>query len=134
MSTEAERQDWPELLRKLAETLGESKTLELADRFGGIPVYVPLKYSPRHLWIELLTEDEWPKVAAVCGGQHVCLPRGTFLHLLKRRIFELAEQGLSTRNIALALRVSQRHVQRVIAGVDLPPRSAVDPRQGKLFD
>lgn len=119
-ASDDKRRDWPDLLRKLADALGEKRALELAERFGGLPTYVSLKYSPRNLWSAVLTEREWPRVVEVCGGQHVCLPRGTFLQPVKRRIFELAEQGLSTRNIALALRVSQRHVQRMLSGLSLP--------------
>ena len=131
---EREMQDWPDILRRLAHAVGRELVLKLADRFGGVHgLWIPREYNTAHLWAAIIPEKKWPAVALVCGGTRVSLPRGVYLQLRKRRILELAEQGVHPREICLTLGVSQRYVERTIAGLGFTRRRWTDPRQIDMF-
>lgn len=107
---------WPNALRDLAEIIGPERALELARVRGGVDIYIPHKDTTKHPWARVLTPDEWERVRKAFGGSRFRLPRGTNVRLRKRIVFELAEQGLSHRQIALQAGVTERHVRRLING------------------
>lgn len=128
---------WPESLRQLAEVIGPERALELAEAVGGLDnVYVPRKPTSTHVWSRYLTPEEWARVTELLGGVHMRVPRHFLDGLRKTEILTLAEQGHSTREIALRTKVGERYVRRVIEGMRFPklPRVKGDPRQRALFD
>jgi len=115
--------DWPERLVRIAEVIDAELTLKLVEKYGGVEYfYVPkLKRGlcPTHPWASILGEDTWKKFCRAFGGQRLTIPRGTYLHLKKRIIFELAEdRTLSHRTIALRAQVTETYVRMVLRGVD----------------
>lgn len=126
---------WPETLIKVANVIGATRALTLADHCGGVDrVYIPHEPSKNHFWRQVLTPDEWSKICAAFGGKKIELPRGQFVRsgLRKKDIIELAEQGLSMRAIALRTRTTQRYVRRVLQGLGIAQQE--DERQRKLFE
>lgn len=107
---------WPKPLQELAEVIGPERALELAKARGGVDIYIPRKDSQKHLWARFLTPEEWERVRKVFGGSRFRLPRGTNVRLRKRLVLELAEQGLSHRQIAIQAGVTDRYVRRLING------------------
>lgn len=123
---------WPNLLREVAEVVGPEAALRLAYECGGIEgVYVPTEFNPEHPWCRAMGPEQFARLARVFGGQRVNLPRGSYVRLAKRRIYELHDEGLSKREIALTLHVTVRHVRRVLEG--MPDAAEPDEKQGKLF-
>jgi Mor family transcriptional regulator len=98
----------------MAELVGSELALKLADQFGGISYYVPSEPRPAHPWAALLGPEAWAKVCASYGGGQLRVPRGTFRDLKKVTILELAEQGLSHREIARRVRASDVYVHKVV--------------------
>lgn len=128
------QQDWPDLLKELAELLGSDVALRLAAECGGLD-RVPIPRKPnddKHLWRRVLTAEQFALVVKAYGGQYLSLPRGVYLVLSKRRILELHEQGVNNRQIALQVRCSERHVRRTLESVGA--KSVGDPRQLSLLD
>lgn len=107
---------WPDALRRLADVIGPERALELARTRGGVDIYIPHKPTTKHLWAQFLTPKEWEQVRSVFGGERFRLPRGTNVRLRKRLVFDLAEQGLPNREIALRAGVTDRYVRRLING------------------
>lgn len=128
------RETWPDVLREIAEIVGDELTLRLADIHGGIEgVYIPKSPTTSHPWAIVLGPEPWRAICAnkKLGGQRISLPRGTFIRLRKTVILELAEQRLSRRAIARRAKVSERYVRMVLG--ELPPTQ--DPAQASLpFD
>jgi len=115
------RETWPTVLDELAKLIGEKLTLQLAEREGGIDrVYIPKKATIDHPWAKILGTDAWHKVVATYGGERIDLPRGTRIKLKKVEILELAEQGISRREIARRVRTTERHVRRVLGLLSVP--------------
>lgn len=121
---------WPDTLRELADIIGPETALRLAYHYGGLErVYIPREPTANHPWTQILSPTQWQKVVHAWGGQRIDLPRGTYIQVAKRQIIALAEQGVSHRQISLRVRISERHVRRVLQGLRF---EAVDPRQTKL--
>lgn len=132
MSTTHDLEAWPNVLQELAELIGPEATLELARRCGGLErVYIPHEPTLEHAWAKALTPEHWAAVVRALGGQRVDLPLGTYVRLLKRDILTLAEQGIPHRQIAQRLQTTERHVRRVLQGLQI---RVTDPRQTSLFD
>jgi len=125
--------EWPRALRMIAEVIGPELALELARKAGGIDdVHIPREPTPTHPWAQALGHEHFAALCRALGGQSLNVPRGAFVAWKTREIIELAEQGFTTRQIALRCGVTARHVRRTLQGLSLPPR--VDPRQRRLFD
>lgn len=122
------RETWPAMLDELAELIGEELTLELAQAEGGLDqTYIPREPTEGHPWARVIGAEAFAKVVKVWGGEKVALPRGSFIRLRKVEILDLAEQGLSNREIARRANVTERHVRRVLGNLTRP-----DPRQTDL--
>lgn len=117
--------DWPPILRHLASILGRERALQLAARFGGLPVYVPLRYSKDHLWASLVTANEWLAIAERYGRQTITLPRGVYIRATKRLVHELLAQGRKVREIAQTLSISQSHAYRILREIGVCVHSTI---------
>ena len=125
---------WPDTLVRLAKVIGRDATLQLANTVGGLDrVFIPRTTTTSHMWSRVLTAEQWAAVVAAFGGERIDLPRGSHICLAKVEIFRLAEEGkLSYREIALAVHCTERHVRRILSGMNIP--KAPDTRQTRLFD
>lgn len=123
-----------ETLRRLAELIGRELTLKLVYECGGIGIYIPREPRASHAWARSIGPEAWAKVVAAFGGDRIDLPVGRYMYrLAKQEIIELAEQGISHREIASRVRTSERYVRRVLHDLDIPkPSVRVDERQTKL--
>jgi DNA-binding CsgD family transcriptional regulator len=84
-------------------------------------VYVPRHAQEKltHPWARAIGREAFERLCAAFGGTRVNLPRGAGLANRKRRIIELAEEGVSRRETALRLGVTIRHVRRTLQGLGL---------------
>lgn len=123
-----DRSSWPDVLRRIAELVGDELALELAAREGGLDnFYIPRVADPTHPWAEIVGAEAWAKIVGEYGGERISLPRGMYRDLKKVAILELGEQGLSHREIARRVRVGERYVRRVMGMLeDGSPRPAIE--------
>lgn len=114
----------PKLLSELAEVIGLEATLKLAVAKGGTQIYVPAAVEPDHWLVDLLGLKA---ASALCehfkqsgfsfkerlmwAGIPVMVPSG--IQFRRRLMLEKARrEGLSSREMALRLNVSERTISR----------------------
>mgnify|MGYP003621643828 CR=1 FL=1 len=124
---------WPQGLVHMAEIIGPDEALKLADVFGGQRVYIPSRVTEGHPYLAVLTRDMLAKVCAswLAGGWYE-LPRGPMRDSKNKSIRALLREGHAHRTIARALKVSERHVER-IAGEMRREARAAGPQQLSLL-
>lgn len=124
------RETWPTVLAELADLIGEEATLALARAEGGLDrVYIPQEPTPDHPWAAVLGPELWARVVSARAGERIDLPRGDHIRLKKVEILDLAEEGLTNREIARRVGTTERHVRRILGAV---AGSRPDPRQTDL--
>ena len=123
----------PDFLAEIAEEIGEAAALRLAHEFGGVRCYVPLptKLRPQHKLAQAVGLVTAQKFAQRFGPGHIIIPFGPTADGAerRRRVVELARQGLSNAAIARRTRLNRRTVQRILAAADARPSD----RQADLF-
>ncbi|MCL2779446.1 MAG: hypothetical protein FWD73_15750 [Polyangiaceae bacterium] len=109
-----------EPLQRLAWLIGQDRFADLCDACGGLDtVYIPKRLTMGHPWLRVLTIEEWAKVTTAMGGERIFLPRYFTRAQKKVDVLTLAERGLTTRQISLEVKVGERYVRRVLAGLDV---------------
>lgn len=132
MSTHDDMADWPPALREVGQVIGPELALQLAQRVGGLSaIYIPRKPNPSHPWAQAIGADAFASLCRALGGARLELPRGAYASLKKRKVIELAEAGLSRREIAMRCGVTMRYVRLTLQGLRMP--KPVDQRQQRLF-
>ncbi len=103
----------PEVV-ELADTLGLDVAMDLVERLGGIPTYVPHAVTPDCTICASIPEALAHELSKTYAGEYLKLP-------LSRQalIFWLTMKGLSAMAIAKRLRIDTRSVHRVIATAHL---------------
>jgi len=121
----------PRSLVDLAEALGLRVALALIAHFGGLEMRVPKHPGPDHPLLKALGETDGRAVCSCLGGEQIYVPRGGRAGRVKAAL-EMADTGLTRRQIARALGISQRHVRRMAKGCT-GGRTKPDQRQTSLF-
>lgn len=115
------RQDWPDIIRRIAELIGDELALELAQKEGGVErrTYIPKSTATEHRWAQVVGPDAWQLLVDEWGGERVTLPRGSRIgtEVKKIEILQLAEEGLACREIARRSGADERYVRRILAAV-----------------
>ncbi|RJF70892.1 helix-turn-helix domain-containing protein [Rhodopseudomonas palustris] len=114
----------PGVLAEIAEVAGEAAALKIAARFGGQRVYFPARPGAADHW---LVATVGPDAAAkLCAHFSVDRKRGNrieiplhvggsyrqFLRAISERLHALDQEGMSSREIAARLGLTQRTVHR----------------------
>lgn len=123
-----------EAMEQLIAEIGEEAFGNLARRFGGTVVYVPLSIGERHPLHVVLGSDAAANIARAFGGERIFIPMRPHRHA---RVRDLHRRGaLTIAGIATETGYSERHIYRLLSegllGSDNPLPSA-DP-QPDLFD
>lgn len=103
---------WPRGLREIAGIVGPRSALELADAYGGVPIYIPKQPTPGHVFAPLLEATVFAEVCTAYGGTWLTIPRGTHLDLKRTRVESLLG-SMSHRRIALEVGVTERYVRKL---------------------
>jgi len=109
----------PESLRELVDLIGLPAALKLVERWGGITaVYVPRDMTPGHHLARVLGYPAALKLARMYGGG--CLrniPRcvGALRAVRDRQVLRLRADGLSPRDIAPQVGLTERRVWGILA-------------------
>lgn len=117
---------WPQLLREVAERVGEAEALKLAGTLGGQRITVPTRAGGSKLAreyglpvAEILVE--------MYGGGIAPIPSFKARIAEERRRFVLTNDHLLTNDVAERLGISYRRVQQIREAAQ------ADPRQPSLF-
>lgn len=104
----------PNLLRRLADSLGESAALRLARSFGGRRIYVPATPDPKHSLAKILGHNLFQWLTLSHGGDHVDVPLGSLAshHKQADLIRDLLANGLGLAEVAARAGCSTRTVRR----------------------
>lgn len=97
----------------LADVIGRDAAAALCGEMGGVPVYVPAAPRPGHDLERIVGRQALLALAAVYGGARIMVPNLRRGQPRKGEILELLGRGLSRRDIALRLCVTQRYVELV---------------------
>ena len=103
-------------LDDVAAVIGFTATLRLSAWFGdGGNLYVPETVSEDQLLPKLIGISSAKKLSAEWGKQHLSLPRlRAYEDYVKKRIIaRMLEHKMSTREIAVHIRMSERRVQQI---------------------
>ena len=89
----------------------------LAERLGGTEWYLPVKLAPTHPITRVVGIENAAELARVMNGARLDIPLCAALRRARRneQIYQLWDDGQSTREIAMAIGVSQRWVRYILA-------------------
>lgn len=124
----------PPRLQEFVRLIGLPATLRMVERFGGLRIYIPATATPDHPFAEIIGIDNLAKLcqeySADGHGLRFELPKA--LHALNAvrnaQIRADYESGASARSLAGQHRVTERHIERIVA--DVQPHN---DRQAPLF-
>jgi Mor family transcriptional regulator len=123
----------PPRLQKMVSLIGLPATMLLVEHFGGLRIYMPATPTPEHPFAELIGFDNLVRLCqeiAIDGvGDRFLLPRAQRALIAVRNAKICAEyrDGKSARMLAADHRMTERHVERIVSGVQ-----SDDPRQASL--
>jgi hypothetical protein len=121
----ARMEDIPASLVDVAEEVGIRPVLALIEAFGGLEMSFPESPSADHRLVKALGEADAKAICSVLGGQTTYVPRNA-ARKTASEVRRLELEGLGPDQIARKLKISVRHVRRLLIGSD-------DPRQGRLL-
>ena len=123
--SEPRRLPGDQAMADLMEAIGQSAALRLADKFGGVRLYVPLAVGDHHPICVALGRDDADRLVAFAGGGALDIPKQA---ARRERVKLLHQRGALTKSqIALETSYTERHVYRLL-------REYEDARQPGLFD
>ncbi|WP_319778423.1 RNA helicase [Maridesulfovibrio sp.] len=103
---------WPPMLKELADTIGDEPALILAEEFGGVSEYIPLRAKPNHKFTKQIGMERMATLCETYGGIWMTIPRGVNLDPLKPQIKKMLSE-MSGKEVARRLKCSERYVRKV---------------------
>ena len=98
---------------EIGRVVGNDAALQLSVTFGGARIYVPV--DPPAQFIDVIGIDAAARLSHAWGGEQIDVPaRPGKAARLKARVSALLDQGLSCREIARQLAITERHARRVL--------------------
>ena len=107
----------PQALRDLLKLVSMRGLLALIEAFGGRRVFVPQAPKPTSPLAGVLSRKDFSALCAQYGGDIFVMPRGTALKcwIRTQKVIALRAAGVSVRNVALELEMTERNVWRIAA-------------------
>ncbi|MDD5036677.1 MAG: Mor transcription activator family protein [Methylococcaceae bacterium] len=104
---------------KFAEVIGIEKARLLIAEYGGIRVFIPMSshLNDSHHLVELLGAEAAVKLCNVYCGETIEVPRNAEA-LIEVRNSEIRQKracGMTTRELALRFRMTERNVFKILA-------------------
>lgn len=106
----------PESMKELHEFLSLSDIAFIVDKIGGIKVFIPETVKPDSFLATSIGMEKASALANAFRGEILYIPKAVTLKRIFTRemVFRLRKQGISSRSIALQLKISDRTVQKYI--------------------
>lgn len=110
------------MLDDLAAVIGFSATLRLVGWFGDRGnLYIPMEAEEGQLLIRLIGMSCAKRLTQEYGGLHLNVPRLRAYEndLVKRAVCIMLEHGMSTSEVAIQMRMSERRVQQIMRELEM---------------
>ncbi len=119
IAAEIDVEDLPRILRDLVDLIGLTGTLKLVEHYGGIRLYVPVKYDPEHPLVKLLGAAAAQKLIEHYGGEeHFDIP------VMKKALLAVRDRKIradyavkSRRQLAREHDLTERQIGNIVSGV-----------------
>ena len=120
-------------LKEVADILGSDVARELRAVCGGLEIVIP-ETPPENGPLAALPREMLELLCSTFPRDRLYIAKGTCPRPGEtlRQVLRLAEQGLTTQQIARRLGITDRRVRHHLSGRSLPTRH--DPRQLSLFE
>lgn len=115
----------------IAAICGDEIAQALMERLPGIEIKIPAAYSPSNPLAKLERAHADILIKELAGNK-IYIPTKQGRVDTRAQAHKLADDGLTTMDIALALHVSERHIRTLLSTKALPRK--VDDRQLDLED
>lgn len=112
---------------------GDDVAQELLNKLPGVEVKVPARWSANNP-LARIDRDKAERLIKDLAGNKFYVPTHIGRTDTRRAALQLRGEGQSTIEIALELKVSERHVRNLLSGKPLPRRKIHDDRQVDLED
>lgn len=104
---------FPPGARRIAEAIGVKGAIALMRRFGGTENwYIPERASVTHKFRQVLNEEQFTALCKAFPKEHIDIPRGRFIKLLKAIILQY-DPNYPAKLVATEVGVCQRYVRQV---------------------
>lgn len=113
---------------ELTGLIGNDAAQALCSTLGGVTLYVPKLEDESSKIAKIIGATALRKLAQVYGGEIIMVPNRRRRGPIKDKILNMLAQGVSGRDIALRLDVTQRYVEY------LAKAGGSQQRQGNLLD
>jgi len=107
----------PAFLREIERIAGFKAAMRLVNKFGGLNLYIPQDLDKEHALAKAMGLDIAQKIAAVCGGARVAVPRAHHYRTVLRQaeIFRRSRSGESSSLLAREYGITQRAIEKIIS-------------------
>ena len=112
--------DLPGILQDLVELVGLQVTLTLVEHYGGVRLYVPVKYDPEHVLAKQIGHQAALKLIEMYRGDRFDIPRAEKA-MRAVRDWKIREQywgGKSQRQLAREYGLTDRQIRNILAGIE----------------
>ena len=107
---------WPDLIKEIAEVIGDEAALNLFIRFAGRHLNVPMKAITGHVIEETIGREAFVLLARAFGGSSLKVPGGHKL-LLKDRNIKIVKdflRGIKLCDLATKYQLTDRQISTIV--------------------
>lgn len=117
---EIDIEDLPGILRELVELMGLPATLKLVDHYGGVRLYVPVKYDSDHVLVRQIGAAAATILIEHYGGEeHFDIPKAErALRAVRDRRIRAEYACKSRRRLAREYDLTERQIGNIVACVE----------------
>lgn len=110
----------PDSLQAIADIIGAPAALKLAERWGGIRLYIPPEPGEDHELSRLIGLDAARALGQAYGGERIEIVKADCWHraMRNRLIQDARASGQSQSSIARTHRLTERHVRNIERRID----------------
>lgn len=120
--------DLPGILRDLVDLIGLTGTLTLVEHYGGVRLYVPVKYDPGHPLVKQIGHYAASKLIEVYAGEHFDMPKAEkALRAVRNRKIRAMYGQKSQRRLAMEFGLTEKQIRNILADM------STEYTQEKLF-
>lgn len=114
--TDDELQLLDPVLRIVAQASGLAAAVRMAQKYGGVRVYVPELAAPDHHLVELIGQAGLKALVAAYPSEYVTPSKaGNLLRAMRNQRMHLQRETMSLRDLAMAHRLTRRRVEQIMA-------------------
>jgi len=107
---------WPDLIKEIAEVIGDEAALNLFIRFSGRHLNVPMNAIAGHVIEETIGREAFVLLARDFGGDSLKIPGGHKLLIRDRniKIVKANLQGIKQCDLATQYKLSERQIGKIV--------------------